>query len=55
MGEKETNASTGQTAADTGANQRPGDPAPDIDVSADPSPDPAGVVKTKTKSNQSND
>jgi len=55
MGEKETTAGVGQASPDTGANLRPGDPIPDIDVAAGPTPDPAAVVKNKTKSNQSND
>ncbi|MEP7214646.1 MAG: hypothetical protein ABI782_00245 [Anaerolineaceae bacterium] len=55
MGEKETNAGLGQASPDTGANLRVGDPVPDIDVSTGPNPEPAAVIKTKTKSNQSND
>ena len=54
MGEKETNAGTGQSAADTGANLRPGDPIPDIDVSSGPTPEPQQGAIVKSKSNITN-
>ncbi len=66
MGEKETNAGLGQAAPEgaeppgivttgAGGGMRAGGPIPEVDPSDDPSPDPAAVLKNKTKSNQSND
>ncbi len=56
MGEKEANAALAQAPAETGANLRPGGPTSEVvDPSTGPNPETEAVIKTKTKSNQSND
>lgn len=54
MGEKESSERT-TLANDRGEHLRSGDPPPVIDPSPGSNSEPEAVVKTKTKSNQSND